>query len=99
MTCMIGSALMLLCIGLLGEIRAAGGWINLEHPADPERRPFPSVFCTAELAALVSFGKLSVETLHQCMFGAPSVKPTMMAMSRLSFGAFEGVCAITYAST
>lgn len=72
----IGSLLFLLCLGMLGEIRAHGGWVGLEHPADREQEPYPSFFNTVEVQQFLRFCGMAYYVTHQCRFGAKSVKPT-----------------------
>ena len=72
----IGTALGLISIGMLGEARAYGAWVGGEHPADRQKPPFPSLFCNSEVSELKSRFKLSYYQTDQCMFGAPSRKPT-----------------------
>ena len=77
---MIGSALALICIGLCGEVRCYGGWSGFEHPADRGHEPYPSVFATLEMKALqLQFG-LRYYQVDQCMYGAPSQKPTGLVL-------------------
>lgn len=71
----VGTALFLVVLGMLGEIRIEGGWIGLEHPAD-RADPYPSFFATPEVARMKEFCKVKYFVLHQCMYGAPSKKPT-----------------------
>ena len=72
----IGSLLFLLCLGMLGEIRAHGGWVGLEHPADRHQEPYPSFFNTVEVQKFLRFCGMAYYVMHQCRFGAKSVKPT-----------------------
>ena len=71
----IGSCLYLLCLGLLGEVRMQGGWIGLEHPADPGH-PYLSFFVTCEVETFRSMFRLMYYEVHQCVYGAVSKKPT-----------------------
>lgn len=82
----IGSALYLLCLCLLGEIRTFGGWIGLEHPADRQREPFPSFFNTDEVEFFKRYCKVKYWVLDQCRFGAVSRKPTGMLLAYNSSG-------------
>ena len=72
---MLGSTLFLLCLGLLGEVRRRGGWFGLEHPAD-RGPPYPSFFNTPEVESFKVFTRAVYLVTHQCMFGAPTKKPT-----------------------
>ena len=71
----IGSVLFLICLGLLGEIRMQGGWIGLEHPADPGK-PFPSFFSSREADLFRTLFGLQYYEAHQCMYGALCQKAT-----------------------
>jgi hypothetical protein len=79
--CLVGSTLMLICLGLLGDVARGGGWIGLEHPDDPGCEPYPSLFATQELQALCQYAGLITVRLHQCAFGASSKKPTRLVLS------------------
>jgi hypothetical protein len=65
---------------LLGEIACRGGWVAFEHPADPGV-PFPSFFASLEMQHFIKIFRLRTVRCHQCMFGAPSVKPTDLVLS------------------
>jgi len=71
----LGSALYLLVLGILGEVRIWGGWTGLEHPAD-RGAPFPSFFATHEVQSFCKQFSLRYFVTHQCMFGAATKKPT-----------------------
>lgn len=75
----IGTALFLVCLGMLGEIRIEGGWTGLEHPAD-RGDPYPSFFNTPEVELVKQFCKMKYYVLDQCMFGAQTKKPTGMLL-------------------
>eukprot|EP00435_Cladocopium_sp_Y103_P020181 s49_g4.t3 len=82
---MLGSALYLTCLGLLGEIRIFGGWTGLEHPAD-RGDPYPSFFSTREVHLYKKHtGSVYIVT-HQCMFGAVTKKPTGLLVPVDSMG-------------
>ena len=74
--CQVGTLLFLLTLGLLGEMRMFGAWIGLEHPADRNRQPFASFFNTPEVALFSKIFGLQYHVIHQCMYGANTVKPT-----------------------
>ena len=82
MSVQIGSALFLICLGLLGEIALRGGWTGLEHPADRGREPYPSFFNTEEVKEFMRIFGLGYQVLDQCMFGALSRKPTGLLLPR-----------------
>lgn len=78
-SCQLGSVLMLACIYLLGF--AQNCWRALEHPRDPGRPPFPSIFNTTAAALLRKHGMTDV-VFDQCCFGAYARKPTQMLVPR-----------------
>ena len=73
---MIESTLYLLCLGLLGEIRAQGGWVGLAHPADPGRH-VASFFRSVEvrLRQFCNVFGMSYAEVDQCNFRAVHRKP------------------------
>ena len=75
----LGTALYLVVLGLLGEMRIEGSWIGLEHPAD-RGPPYPSFFCTPEVDKMKHFCRVGYFVLDQCRYGAPSKKPTGMLL-------------------
>ena len=78
--CHIGNALMLICMGLLGEVVSKCGWIGLEHP-DPGREPFPSLFATSELQALAQYALAVQVSMHQCAFGCQQETHAMVGFT------------------
>ena len=76
----VGSALALICIGLLGEARMLGAWAGFEHPHDRGCEPFPSVFHSDEMRLLMATFGLQYLRIDQCMFGALSQKPTGLVL-------------------
>eukprot|EP00973_Karenia_brevis_P049537 6873377-Karenia_brevis.AAC.1 len=66
---------MLVVISLLEQLGLLGGWICLEHPDDPGQ-PYPSLFATQRCMNFQRQLSLASVRLHQCMYGALSVKPT-----------------------
>lgn len=75
----LASTLMVNFIGLCEELHRMGGSFFLEHPADPGRDPYPSIFATELFKAFQERTGCVVTLLHQCMFGGPCLKPTMIA--------------------
>ena len=73
--CIIGTDLALIVVYLLSLIAALGGWIALEHPADPGP-PFPSLFATEPIADMCCLLRCVIVDFHQCLHGAPARKPT-----------------------
>ena len=76
----IGTALALICIGMLGEARIFGAWVGGEHPADRGCEPYPSIFCSTEIQQLCSIVRLCIYVIDQCMFGAKTRKPTGLVL-------------------
>ena len=74
----LGSLLAISCLDLIARVGGRRCWAMLEHPADPGRAPFPSVFCSDLLKRVQHHIRGSVVLLHQCRFDAMSVKPTML---------------------
>ena len=79
----LGTLLVVSCLGLLARLGGRKYWRMLEHPADPGRHPYPSVFATDLMREVRSFIDGQVVTLRQCRFGAPPVKPTMLLSNGL----------------
>lgn len=92
----VGSALFLINLGLLGEIATRGGWIGLERPADRNREPYPSFFCTEEVKTFQRIFKLTYHVLDQCRYGALSRKPTGILLHVPMVGL--GSCATMHSS-
>eukprot|EP00972_Heterocapsa_arctica_P023774 3503527-Heterocapsa_arctica.AAC.1 len=61
----------------------------MEHPADRKRVPYPSFFHSREMSFLLAYIDGIIVTLHQCRFGAPSVKPTSLATNDISARSLE----------
>ena len=88
---MIESTLYLLCLGLLGEIRAQGGWVGLAHPADPGRR-VASFFRSVEVRLRQFcnvFGMSYAEVDQQCNFRAVHRKPRAFASDPMCYEACQ----------
>ena len=62
-----------------GAVAESGGESLKEHPADPGRYPFPSIFATSYFLELERRAKTSRITFPQCMLGAPSRKDTTLS--------------------
>ena len=62
-----------------GAVAESGGESLHEHPADPGRHPYPSIFATAYFIELERKARASRITLPQCMLGAPSRKDTTLS--------------------
>lgn len=75
--CDLGTTLFRACVRILLAVGLAGGAVFIEHPADPGGF-YPSIWRTSEMDQLREIPGFVVVLMHQCMFGAPTVKPTMM---------------------
>ena len=53
----LGTLLAVSCLDLLARLGGRRYWCMLEHPADPGRHPYPSVFATDLIREVVSFIK------------------------------------------
>ena len=71
--------LLLETVSLWQIFTLAGATWTLEHPEDPGYYPYPSIWDTAEVKRLSEVTQATVGRLDQCMHGAPSRKPTMVA--------------------
>ena len=60
----------------LSAVAKSGGKVFLEHPEDPGRDPFPSIWATDEMNDLIDGTGADKLDLDQCRFDAPSQKPT-----------------------
>ena len=77
----MGTRLVLRSLWLLGEAGGRGGWIGLEHPKDPEKAPFPSIFSSTEAKITKSRANAFEIVFNQCRFGAVSRKPTQFMLN------------------
>ena len=64
---------------LMEGCSARGGGHLLEHPADPECDPLPSIFATPEVCEWEQRTSSKRVSFHQCMLGGPTMKPTMIS--------------------
>ena len=75
-TCFVGSYLALRCFSMMCDMSDQGGTLLLEHPADRLREPYPSIFASRECDEMLLYTNSQRRYIDQCMFGAPSRKPT-----------------------
>ena len=80
--CELHSKLMRNGVEVLESISRARGLGANEHPADPGRFPFPSVYDTAFFQGFEKRSDYERVTFPQCMLGAVSLKPTTLSVSR-----------------
>ena len=71
--------MMRTAMGILKEVIMYGGSGTLEHPADPGRAPFPSIWNTDEMRNWIGDLGLETVTFPQCMMGAAAKKETTIA--------------------
>ena len=88
----VGSYLFLFCAEVLGCLAALGGWGTLENPADPGREPFPSFFRSEPVSFLRTTYCYSLVTMHQCMYGVLTKKPTMLLSNDPAVAASAQLC-------
>ena len=72
-------AFFFIVLKLLIHVHCAGGWVGLGHPQDPGRQPYPSFWASDYMVFFLQAIDGQTINLHQCMYGAPSVKPTTIA--------------------
>ena len=63
----------------------------MEHPDDP-LPPYPSIWRTEEVKALVKDSASQIVRLDQCAFGAPTKKPTMIMVNSPKVDALQLRC-------
>ena len=85
-------ALLEFSIAFLSVLEKRGGTILLEHPADPGRSPFPSIWVLPLVKDLVNRKGMRAITGHQCRWGAISAKPTTLAGNLEDLEDFELYC-------
>ena len=61
---------------LCEQVRLCGGSCLLEHPADPKRDPYPSIFATELVLRWCERIGGEYMELDQCMYGGIARKPT-----------------------
>ncbi|CAK0879893.1 unnamed protein product, partial [Prorocentrum cordatum] len=76
----LGSRLLLSAMQAVREVCRAGGLGLMEHPADPEEDPYPSIWNLPEMACLLEETGGRINRIDQCRYGAPSMKPTMIGI-------------------
>eukprot|EP00959_Pyramimonas_sp_CCMP1952_P280632 5865935-Pyramimonas_sp.AAC.1 len=75
----MGSAQLLSSLRVLRAIALRGGSVSLEHPADPGKPPFPSIFATPEVLEWEEVLGAYRVTFPQCMWGCPALKLTTIS--------------------
>ena len=68
--------LLLFTIKMWQIFSLVGATWTLEHPEDPGKWPFPSIWITEEVLQLFSVTGACKGIVDQCMHGAPSRKGT-----------------------
>jgi len=64
---------------ILTSVAGVGGEAVKEHPKDPGKHPFPSIWPTAWWMRIQLICKMVLIHFPQCMFGAPTRKDTTLA--------------------
>jgi hypothetical protein len=86
------SYLVAACIYIVGLVGRLGGWYALVHPEDSGAEPYPSLFATAEACEVAAATSGHHVHLHQCCFGASSVKPTQILCNAVDLRALQCYC-------
>ena len=89
----LGTAQLLSSLRILRVIGLRNGSVSLEHPGDPGRRPFPSIFATPELQAWEAELRAYRVTFPQCMWGCPALKMTTITGTAKGLNRFVRPCA------
>ena len=76
------SRLMKNCLEVLAHICRSGGVTTMEHPSDPGRPPFPSVFDTSVYRWVAMQSGWEEVSFPQCALGLEARKPTTLSGSR-----------------
>ena len=76
----------------MAGVAAAGGWIALEHPKDPNREPFPSFFHSSFVISFVCSLGASMYICDQCRFGACSCKPSQLISNSKTMQSIQKFC-------
>ena len=77
---------------IMEEVVRGGGKSALEHPADPKKQPYASIFDTARMKSLVAILNLLVVTFPQCMWGAITKKMTSIVGNMVRLAELEVPC-------
>ena len=72
----LSNAMLVACVLIIEAIICAGGSGTIEHPADPGKPPFPSIFCLPMLIEMERRVGATRWTFTQCMWGCPAKKLT-----------------------
>ena len=70
------NALLMAALIVIEAVAAMDGTWSLEHPADPGRAPFPSIWILDRVKRLAQAVSVHKVTFPQCMFGCPAQKLT-----------------------
>ena len=83
----VGSWLFRVALAIIKSLALTGASSSLEHPADPEVQPYPSIWDMEETAAVEAIShsarKLTFKrrNLWQCMYSGPTPKPTTITLN------------------
>ena len=70
------NAMLMAALLIIEAIVTSGGSGTIEHPADPKRPPFPSIFALPVMMEMESRIGARRWTFTQCMWGCPAQKLT-----------------------
>ena len=74
-----GNVLLVHFLAICEGVAEHGGGVLLEHPADPEEEPMPSIWATQLVQAWEVRIGARRGSLDQCMYGGPTMKPTTVS--------------------
>ena len=77
-------------LDIIDCVATAGGVISMEHPADRGFAPYPSIWDTTLWKDLQRKHQINLTTFDQCRLGAPSEKPTTLALNGSSYAPLHG---------
>ena len=74
----MANVLMLNTLALLDALASRGGACGMEHPADPDVHPLPSIWATDVMLGSQERRSFVCRTFDQCALGGPCRKPTTL---------------------
>ena len=84
------NALWLNFLAIAEAVASRGGGYLMEHPADPGKDPYPSIWVTLEVIELERRVNGHRVHLHQCPFGGSCPKPTTLSGNLLGMKLVDG---------
>jgi hypothetical protein len=88
----LANTLLMACLIILEALDLAGCAWMLEHPADPGRWPFPSIWILERVVALQGKARVEQVVFPQCSFGCPAQKLTTLLGLVCGLGRFDVPC-------